>query len=328
MHYQLKAGIWAIDATILPDQYPDCIIIVPQTFADLAQLYSPLLIDELSVAGYGRRVLPQDDQDYCALMQILPSHWQQPWDTLQRRWPQVPEVFLRHGRLSDLDRPPILLSNDAFSDAKILVPVYRNTSQKDYQQLWGQVQRLKDVIYALEQDQSAQANVNTTHELTGAQREKRTQYLQYFRELMEAEPMGDEPADAGNSTRRSQSEELEQYVDELIAMEGEPTGAKKKKRRERPEQYARRLRVWDAVKKYGTFAQAARDILDTKDPRNPRQRVLTDFDPIKHRDCPTCQTARRVEEMCPQARAYTSQDEGSLLGRLSATLDQLPDTPS
>jgi hypothetical protein len=193
---------------------------------------------------------------------------------------------------------------------------------------------------------SAQANVNTTHELTGAQREKRTQYLQYFRELMEAEPMGDEPADAGNSTRRSQSEELEQYVDELIAMEGEPTGAKKKKRRERPEQYARRLRVWDAVKKYGTFAQAARclrmkestlkevyvmaarDILDTKDPRNPRQRVLTDFDPIKHRDCPTCQTARRVEEMCPQARAYTSQDEGSLLGRLSATLDQLPDTPS
>src|SRR5438132_2826595 len=71
LHYQLEEGVWSINASILPDQAPDYILIVPQTFADLAQLYSSLLVDELGMAGYGRRLLPQYDQDYCTIMYIL-----------------------------------------------------------------------------------------------------------------------------------------------------------------------------------------------------------------------------------------------------------------
>jgi hypothetical protein len=114
-------------------------------------------------------------------------------------------------------------------------------------------------------------------------------------------------------------------------------------RRKRPEQYAKRLRVWDVVQECPTFAQAAkrlrmkestlkgvymmaaRDILGAPDSRKPRERVLAGFDPQTHSACTICQKAQRFEELCPQARAYASQDEGSMLGNPSNALDQLPD---
>src|SRR2546422_4240378 len=92
------------------------IILVPKTFADIAPLYSPILAEELCVAGYGLRLLPEDSLDYCDIMQMPPSHWDQVWETLQRMWPHVSASFLRYGRLSDLYRPPLLVANDPSSD--------------------------------------------------------------------------------------------------------------------------------------------------------------------------------------------------------------------
>lgn len=287
---------------LMRKQGPDCIILVPETFADIARLYSPLLVNELRVAGYGRRLLPQDGQRDYALMQISPAQWREAWETLRCTWPKVPEPFLWYGTLSEAYRPSLLVPNEPFSaqewseqltcaaaGSKLIIPIYPETTLDDIERLWKDVQHLKDWVYRPSSEDHPQPDPN----------------------------MGDEPA----NTRG-------------------------KKRRERPTQYTKRLQVWDAVQECGTFAQAARrlrmkestlkgvyimaarDILGKPDPRNPRERVLADFDPTKHRDCPTCKAARCLEEMCPQARAYASQDEVPLFGKPSDTLDKLPANPS
>ena len=103
------------------------------------------------------------------------------------------------------------------------------------------------------------------------------------------------------------------------------------KRHARPDQYARRLTVWDVYQKCPNFVQAAtslgmppttfkriyamaqRDILGVIENKRIRQkRFLSSFDPQKHfHGCPICLEAQTAEAMCEQARAYITQDHVS-----------------
>jgi hypothetical protein len=101
-------------------------------------------------------------------------------------------------------------------------------------------------------------------------------------------------------------------------------------RRRRPDQYQRRLAVWDAYHNcqlfapiarafrlshstiQGIYLQASRDILgiDAQSEVSRRTRRLQGFDPQTHtQGCATCEGASCLKEMCALARDYARQDE-------------------
>jgi hypothetical protein len=101
-------------------------------------------------------------------------------------------------------------------------------------------------------------------------------------------------------------------------------------RRQRPDQYQRRLYVWDAYLNcqmfapiadtlglsnstiQGIYLQASRDILgsDAQSGVSRRTRLLQGFDPHTHtQGCGQCHAGPSIEKMCARARAWALQDE-------------------
>jgi hypothetical protein len=111
-------------------------------------------------------------------------------------------------------------------------------------------------------------------------------------------------------------------------------------RRNRPNQHAVRLQVWDIYQQSRNFVQvarhlhmnestvksvyamASRDILGAPDHRGRRQRLASKAMSAHHCErCSTCRQAQTFEELCPQARAYACEHETPLLGRPSGDMD-------
>ncbi len=109
------------------------------------------------------------------------------------------------------------------------------------------------------------------------------------------------------------------------------------KRRERPDQYVIRLRVWDACQEpyrfadvarhlrmkestlKSVYAMASRDILGRSDHRTYRQRVTATFGIGSHMgQCFICRKAQNAQGLCEQARAHISQDHVSQRDRPSS----------
>jgi hypothetical protein len=105
--------------------------------------------------------------------------------------------------------------------------------------------------------------------------------------------------------------------------------AQRPARRQRPDQYEKRLEVWDAYQAFGnfvevakslrqrpstvksTYIQASRDIYGSSEkPRRGRHgRLLEGYDPATHMQrCPICRSATTENEFCAQTRAYINQD--------------------
>jgi hypothetical protein len=118
--------------------------------------------------------------------------------------------------------------------------------------------------------------------------------------------------------------------------------AKRAVRRQRPDQYEMRLKVWDAYQQYANFSDVAQfvgrprstvqgiylqvscDILGalTGITRTRKQRFLQGFDPRTHTEqCTVCRRASSIEEMCMPARTYAAQDEQSQRERPCDNID-------
>lgn len=96
-------------------------------------------------------------------------------------------------------------------------------------------------------------------------------------------------------------------------------------RRRRSDKADSNLKVFDLASQGQTFSQIAKELHQRPStiksaylvasrnifgkPLRKKQAPIASFDPHKHTEkCPICPEARRVEELCPQARSYANQD--------------------
>jgi hypothetical protein len=159
--YKKTPPAWLTALFQFKERPPIYVAVLPRTFEALTQLYSLTLF--LSQLGYDKSIEPDTPRtSYFQAMQTDKREWTVSWDALCRRWSDVPQAFLRWCQRQDLHRPTVLVATPGAADddwimtvshtagaAKIMIPVFDNTTLDDIKAMWdSQIVPSKRLMYS------------------------------------------------------------------------------------------------------------------------------------------------------------------------------------